>query len=460
MTTLAAPNIDSLKASVRGDILLPDSENYDEIRAIWNGMIDRRPSLIVRCTGLADVKACLAFAKEAELAVSVRGAGHNIAGTAIADDRLLIDLSALRSVSVNPDTQTVTAGPGATLGDIDHETKEFGLAVPMGINSTTGISGLALGGGIGWLTRKHGMTSDNLLSVQIVTASGEILEASETENADLFWALRGGGGNFGIVTRWTFRAYAVSMVTAGLVVFPAEERKSVLQKYREYAVTLPTSTPVWVVLRQAPPLPFLPEEVHGSDVLVLALCHNGDAAEGMAVVDTIKSFGNPVGVHAGEMPFAGWQQAFDPLLTPGARNYWKSHNFTELSDAFLDTMIEYASALPSPECEIFFGYIEGCCNSMSPDATAYSHRHTKWVVNMHGRWQDAGDDEFCIQWARDLFVATKPYAAPGVYINFLTGEETDRIKDGFGPNYDRLVEIKSKYDPDNIFNLNQNIKPV
>jgi FAD/FMN-containing dehydrogenase len=459
MKTLAQPDFDSLKASVRGEIVLPDSSNFDEIRAIWNAMIDRRPSLIVRCTGTADVKACLAFAKEAEMEISVRGAGHNIAGTAIADNRLLVDLSNLRAVSVNPAERTVTAGPGATLGDIDHETKEFGLAVPMGINSTTGVSGLALGGGIGWMTREHGMTSDNLIAVQIVTASGEVLEASESENADLFWALRGGGGNFGIVTRWTFRAHPMNMVTAGLVVFPAEERKSVLQRYREYVVTLPTTSPVWVVLRQAPPLPFLPEAVHGKDVLVLALCHNGDAASGQEIADTLKSFGNPVGVHAGEMPFAGWQQAFDPLLTPGARNYWKSHNFTELSDAFLDTMIEYASALPSPECEIFFGYIEGCCNAMEPSATAYSHRHTKWVVNMHGRWQDAGDDEFCIQWARDLFAASKPYAAPGVYINFMTGEETDRIKEGFGPNYDRLVGIKSKYDLENIFNLNQNIKP-
>lgn len=460
MTTLAQPNLDTLKASVRGEIVLPDSCNYDEVRAIWNGMINRRPSIIVRCTGVADVKACLAFAKESGMEISVRGAGHNIAGNSIADNRLLVDLSALRFVSVNPDNNTVTAGPGATLGDIDHETKEFGLAVPMGINSTTGISGLALGGGIGWMTRKHGMTSDNLLSVQIVTAKGDVLEASATENADLFWALRGGGGNFGIVTRWIFQAHPMSTVTAGLFVFPAEERKSVLQKYREYVVTLPETSPVWVVLRQAPPLPFLPEEAHGSDVLVLALCHNGDSSEGKKIADTIASFGNPVGVHAGEMPFAGWQQAFDPLLTPGARNYWKSHNFTELSDAFLDTMIESASALPSPECEIFFGYIEGCCNSVAPEATAYSHRHTKWVINMHGRWRESGDDEFCIQWARDLFAATKPFAAPGVYINFMTGEETDRVKDGFGVNFDRLLRVKAKYDPDNVFNLNQNIKPA
>ncbi|MDA0349337.1 MAG: FAD-binding oxidoreductase [Verrucomicrobia bacterium] len=459
MTTPTQPNFDTLKASVRGEIVFPDSSNFDEVRAIWNGMISRRPSVIVRCSGVADVKACLAFAKETGMEISVRGAGHNIAGTAIADNRLMVDLSALRAVSVNPDTNTVTAGPGTMLGDIDHETKEFGLAVPTGINSTTGISGLALGGGIGWMTRKHGMTSDNLLSVQIVTAGGDVLEASETENSDLFWALRGGGGNFGIVTRWTFQAHPMSMVTAGLIVFPAEERMTVLQKYREYAPTLPLGTAVWVVLRKAPPLPFLLEEVHGQDVLVLALCHNGDAAEGQGFVDTLKSFGNPVGVHAGEMPFAGWQQAFDPLLTEGARNYWKSHNFTDLSDPFLDTMIEYASALPHPECEIFFAHIEGVCGSMAPEATAYSHRHTKYVVNMHGRWREEGDDEFCIQWARDLFAATKPFAAPGVYINFMTSEETDRIKDGFGPNYDRLLAIKSKYDPDNVFNLNQNIVP-
>lgn len=460
MTTLETPSIDTLKAAVRGDIVLPESDNFDEVRAVWNDMINRRPSIIVRCTGVADVKACLAFAKEAGLQICIRGAGHNIAGNAIADNRLMIDLSAMRAVSVDPDTKTVTAAPGATLGDIDHETKEFGLAVPTGINSTTGISGLALGGGLGWLTRKYGMTSDSLLEVQLVTATGEVVTASKTENSDLFWALRGGGGNFGVVTRWKFQAYPVSMVFAGLVVFPAEERKSVLQQYREYVNTLPVSSNVWVVLRKAPPLPFLPESSHGKDVLVLAMFHDGDEADGNAIADTLKSFGNPIGTHYGMMPFAMWQQAFDPLLEPGARNYWKSHNMTELSDPFFDTMIEYASAAPHPETELFIGYLAGRSNEIDPTDTAYAHRHTKFVVNMHGRWRDPDDDEFCIQWARDLFGATKQYAASGVYINFLTEDETDRIKDGFGPNYDRLVEIKSKYDPDNCFNLNQNIKPA
>jgi FAD/FMN-containing dehydrogenase len=460
MNKLNSTSLDSFKSSIRGKIILPDSSNFDEVRAIWNAMIDRRPAIIVQCTGTADVKACLAFAKAENLAISIRGAGHNIAGNALRNDALLIDLSLLRSVTVDPAGMRVFAGPGATLGDIDHETKEFGLATPTGINSTTGISGLTLGGGIGWLTRRYGMTVDNVISAEIVTADGEVLTASETENTDLFWALRGGGGNFGIVTRWELRLHAVSNVFAGLVVFPEEERAAVLKHYKEYVPTLPLTTTVWCVMRMAPPLPFLPEEVHGKNVIILALCHTGEPEDGEDCLEKLKSFGNPHGVHAGEMPFASWQQAFDPLLTPGARNYWKSHNFTELAGEMTDLLVEYTTHMPHPETEVFIAHLEGHANTIAPDATAYSHRHTKFLANMHGRWQDAGDDEFCRQWARDLFEATKPYAAEGVYINFMSGDEAERVKDGYGPNMERLARIKSKFDPRNVFDRNQNIQPA
>jgi FAD/FMN-containing dehydrogenase len=453
-------SLESFRATVRGTVILPSDHNYDETRAIWNAMIDRKPAMMVQCTGIADIQATLAFARTENLPISIRGAGHNIAGNSLADGAVMIDLSTLRSVSVDPVAQRVFAGPGATLGDIDHETKEFGLAVPTGINSTTGISGLALGGGIGWLTRRFGMTVDNLISAQLVTAEGDVVIASATENPDLFWALRGGGGNFGIVTRWEFAAHPVSNVFAGLVVFPAAERASAIQHYKELVSTLPTTTSLWVVMRKAPPLPFLPAEVHGQDVIIMALCHTGEPADGEACLEKIKSFGNPHGVHAGVMPFASWQQAFDPLLTPGARNYWKSHDFTDLPQEMTDTLIDFASKVPHPESELFIAHLAGHANTISPDATAYGHRHTQFLVNVHGRWQDPVDDEPCRQWARDLFDATKPYAAEGVYINFMTGDEAARVEEGFGSNYERLAAIKSKFDPNNIFNLNQNIKPI
>ncbi|MEZ5326198.1 MAG: FAD-binding oxidoreductase [Verrucomicrobiales bacterium] len=460
MTSLSSTSLDSFKSSIRGEIVLPDSSNFDEVRAIWNAMIDRRPAIIVQCTGTADVKACLAFAKAEKLAISIRGAGHNIAGNALRNDALLIDLSLLRSVTVDPAGKRVFAGPGATLGDIDHETKEFGLATPTGINSTTGISGLTLGGGIGWLTRQYGMTVDNVLSAEIVTADGEVLIASEAENTDLFWALCGGGGNFGIVTRWELRLHPVNNVFAGLVVFPEEERTAVLKQYKQYVPSLPVTTSVWSVMRMAPPLPFLPQDVHGKNVIILAFCHTGDPADGEACLEKLKSFGNPHGVHAGVMPFAAWQQAFDPLLTPGARNYWKSHNFTELAGEMTDLLVEYTTNMPHPETEVFIAHLEGHANTIAPDATAYSHRHTRFLVNMHGRWRDADDDDVCRQWTCGLFEATKPYAADGVYINFMSEDETERVKEGFGPNMERLARIKTQYDPRNVFDRNQNIKPA
>ena len=460
MTTLSSSSLDTFKSTIRGSISLPDSANFDDVRSIWNAMIDRRPALIVQCTGVADVKACLAFAQAENLQLCIRGAGHNIAGNAVRDNALMIDLSLLRSVTVDPVARRVFAGPGATLADIDHETKEYGLAAPTGINSTTGISGLILGGGLGWLTRRYGMTVDNVISAEVVTANGEVVIASENQNPDLFWALRGGGGNFGIVTRWELALHPVANVFAGLVVFPAEQRTTALQCYKALTPTLPVETSVWVVMRKAPPLPFLPEAIHSTDVLVLAFCHTGKTAAGEACLEALKAFGTPAGVHAGVMPFAAWQQAFDPLLTPGARNYWKSHNFTELSDELTDTLLEHTLRVPHPETEVFIAHLEGHANTIAPDATAYSHRHIKYLVNMHGRWRDAGDDATCRQWTRDLFEATKPFATEGVYINFMSADEVDRVKEGFGPNYDRLSRIKAHYDPSNRFDLNQNIRPA
>jgi FAD/FMN-containing dehydrogenase len=351
--------------------------------------------------------------------------------------------------------------PGATLGDFDHEAQAFGLATSLGINSTTGIAGLTLGGGFGWLTRKHGLTIDNLLSAEIVTASGERVNASAEENADLFWAISGGGGNFGIVTQFVFRLHPVGPeVLTGLIVYPLDQARSVLTKYRSYVDKIPDELCVWAVLRKAPPLPFLPPEVHGREAVVFAFMHSGAIEEGRRLIEPVRQFGESYGEHIGPTPYTGWQQGFDPLLTPGARNYWKSHNFAELQDGVIDTVIEYAGRLPTPQCEIFIPLLGGEANRVEPNATAYNHRDVKFVLNVHGRWGDPEQDSECISWARDLFNATRPYAMGGVYVNFMTEEESDRIDAAYGSNYERLAQVKKKYDPGNLFRLNQNIKPA
>jgi len=366
----------------------------------------------------------------------------------------------MKNVRVDAEEKRAYVDPGATLADLDEATQRHGLATPVGINSTTGIAGLTLGGGFGWLTRKHGLTIDNLVSADLVTANGRKLKANEKDNADLFWALRGGGGNFGVVTAFEFALHPVGReILAGLIVFPFAQAKQVLAQYREFAYSAPEEISVWVVLRQAPPLPFLPQNVHGKEVVVLPIFYCGAIAQGQKFIERLRSFGDAHGEHIGAQPYTEWQKAFDPLLTRGARNYWKSHNFTELSDGALAAIIEYAGRLPSPQCEIFVGHIAGAANHVAPDAMAYAHRDAKFVLNVHGRWDSAAQDTNCIGWARDFFAASAPYASAGAYVNFMTAEESDRVAAAYGSNYDRLVQIKKRYDPENVFHLNQNIKP-
>ena len=459
MKTQSNKMIEKLKGKVKGRIVLPDDPNYNKVREIWNAMIDRRPAVIVQCAAADDVLHTISYARENGLELSIRGGGHNIAGSALCDNGVLIDLSNMKSISVDAQKRCAYVEPGATLGDFDKAVQAHGLATPTGINSTTGIAGLTLGGGFGWLTRKYGMSIDNLVSADMVTADGRKMHVSEDENADLFWAIRGGGGNFGVVTRFEFALYPVGPeILAGLLVFPLSQAKQVLQKYREFVKSAPVELNIWAVLRKAPPLPFLPENVHGKEVIVLAVFYAGDTKEGEKLIDPLRGFGDPYGEHIGAMPYAQWQQAFDPLLTPGARNYWKSHNFTQLSDDALDSIIEFAGKLPSPQCEIFVGLIAGIANRVPSDAMAYGHRDAKFVLNVHGRWDEAAQDKNCIAWARAFFEASKPYASAGAYVNFMTGDESDRVAAAYGENYSRLKEIKKKYDPENIFHNNQNIK--
>jgi FAD/FMN-containing dehydrogenase len=460
MTPLASTAGKELKGMIKGRVMVSDDPGYEEARQIWNAMIDRRPAIIVQCADAYDVKTAIAFARRNKLEISIRGAGHNIAGNALCNDGLTIDFSKMKNVRVDAGKRRAYVEPGATLANLDEATQAHGLATPVGINSTTGIAGLTLGGGFGWLTRKYGMTIDNLVSVDVITAEGRKIRASETDNADLFWAIRGGGGNFGVVTQFEFQLFPVGPeIFAGLIVFPFSQAKQILNKYRQFVSSAPEELNVWVVLRKAPPLPFLPEDVHGKEVVVLPIFYAGAVAEAEKLIAPVRAFGEAHGEHLGTQPYVAWQKAFDPLLTPGARNYWKSHNFTELADGALDSIIEFAGKLPSPQCEIFIGLIAGAPNRIAPDVMAYGHRDAKFVLNVHGRWDEAKDDQKCMSWAREFFKASAPYASAGAYVNFMTAEEGDRIVAAYGSNYDRLVQSKKRYDPDNIFHLNQNIKP-
>jgi FAD/FMN-containing dehydrogenase len=457
---LGSETLDALRQTLRGNLCLAQEAGYDEARTIWNAMIDRHPGAVVRCRGAADIIRAVRFAREHGLLLAVRGGGHNIAGNAVCEGGLLIDLSPMRSVRIDPARRTARVEPGATLGEFDKEAQAFGLATPLGINSTTGVAGLTLGGGFGWLSRKFGLAADNLISVDVVTAEGELVQASATENSDLFWALRGGGGNFGVVSSFEFRLHPVGpMVLSGLIVHPFAPAKELLAGYRQAASKAPDELTVWVVLRQAPPLPFLPTEVHGKEILVFAVCYTGDEADGKRELEPLRALGEPIADVIGMQPYAAWQTAFDPLLTPGAYNYWKSHNFMELSDGLLDTLAGHAARLPTAECEIFIGQLGGTTSRVAVDATAYPHRNANFVMNVHTRWREPADERRSIEWARQLFAETAPHATGGVYVNFMPEDEIDRVSSAYGANYARLAALKAKYDPGNLFRLNQNVQP-
>ena len=443
-----------------GDVVTPHSPNYDEARAIWNGMIDRRPALIVRCRTASDVARSVRFARDRDLVLAVRGGGHNIAGNAMVDGGLVIDLSPMKSVVMDPERRVARVEPGVTLGEFDRKAQEHGLATPTGINSTTGIAGLTLGGGFGWLTRKYGLTIDSLISADVVTAEGLLITASERENADLFWAIRGGGGNFGVVTSFEFRLHPVGpQVLAGLIVHPFDGAGETLRRYRDVVNGAPDELTAWVVLRKAPPLPFLAPSVHGREVMVIAALYAGDPAEGARAFAPLRAIGRPHADVIAPQPYTGFQSAFDPLLAPGARNYWKSHNFAALSDGLIDTMVDAARGLPGFGCEIFLTQMGGKAKRIPLGSTAYAQRDIDFSMNVHARWTDAAQDRECIAWARDVYAATAPFATGGVYVNFMTGDETERVGAAYGINYDRIRAVKRKYDPTNLFRMNQNIRP-
>jgi FAD/FMN-containing dehydrogenase len=459
--SLPGETVEELRGALRGRLLAPSSPGYDEARAIWNAMIDRRPALIARCADAEDVATAVRFAREHSLLISIRGGGHNIAGNAVSDNGFMIDLSAMRSVQVDATRRIARVDAGATLADVDRAAQEHGLATPLGINSTTGVAGLTLGGGFGWLSRRFGLSSDNLLAADVVTAKGERIHVSANENADLFWGLRGGGGNFGVVTSFEFALHPVGpTVLAGLIVHPLADAKDVLRFYREFAPSAPEELAVWAVMRKAPPLPFLPAEWHGKEILVLAACYSGDVATGERVLEPLRKFGRPIADVIGPQPFAAWQTILDPLLTPGMRNYWKSHDFLEVSDGLIDVLVDFAGKLPDAHTEIAFAQLGGAISRRANSETAYARRDAQYLMNVHGRWADAASDNAVVGWARALFAAAAPFSTGSVYVNFLASDDEARVRAAYGSNYDRLVALKNRYDPTNLFRVNQNIQPT
>lgn len=452
--------IGALRSALRGSVLLPGEPGYDMARSIWNAMIDRHPEMIVQALGAADVMQTVDFAREHGIALAIRGGGHNIAGNAVCERGIMLDLSRMRSVCVDPAARRARVEGGALLSDVDKETQAFGLTVPMGINSTTGIAGLTLGGGFGWTSRKFGLTIDNLLSVDLVTAGGTLRHADAQQVPDLFWAVRGGGGNFGVVTSFEFELRPLGpQVTAGLLLHPLEGAAALIREYRRLTAEARDELTVWLVLRKAPPAPFVPTEWHDKEILIIALCYAGPVKDGEAAAAPFRALGKPIADLVSPHPFVCWQASFDPLLTPGARNYWKSHDFKQLSDRAIDVLVDSVRRLPSSECEVFVGHLGGQINRVASDATAFARRDVEFIVNVHTRWRDAAQDPACIGWARDLFQALAPHAMGSVYVNFMPADETDRVGGAFGSNYARLVEVKRRYDPQNLFRLNQNIAP-
>jgi FAD/FMN-containing dehydrogenase len=461
--TLAPAAVEELRTRVRGPVITPEDPAYDEARSIWNGMIDKRPAAIARCTGAADIIDSLNFAREAGLPLSIRAGGHNIGGTALCDDGVVIDLSQLKGIHLDLDNETVRVQPGVLLGDIDRETQAFGRVVPSGFVSQTGLSGLTLGGGFGWLTRKWGLTSDHLISADVVTASGDLVRASEDENADLFWGLRGGGGNFGIVASYEYQVRKLGpTVIAGLVAHPMDNASEVVSFFREFSAAAPDELTCVLLMRIAPPAPFLPESIHGKPIAALVVCYAGSVEDGERVVKPLKEFGSPVADTIQPKPFTVHQSALDATQPPGRYYYWKSDYLPGVSDAAQDTLLQHTAEFPSPESAAIVFQLGGAAARIDDDVSAAAHRDAAYVLNVASSCIDSARIDACKDWARGLWSAMRPHSTGGVYVNFLTEDEgDDRTLEAYGKEkYDRLAALKLKYDPTNLFRVNRNIAPA
>ena len=444
----------------RGELLVPGDDGYEHARWTWNAMHDKRPALIARCAGVADVMAAVDYARESDLLVSVRGGGHSIPGHSTCDDGLVLDLSRMKSVRVDPVAKTARAEGGVNWGTYDHETQAFGLASTGGQVSTTGIAGLTLGGGIGWLMRKQGLACDNLISADVVTAQGELVTASAEQNEELFWGLRGGGGNFGVVTSFEYRVHEVGLVFGGAVMHPADRADEVLGFFREYCAAAPDEVTPYALLVTAPPAPFVPPELVGSPVVVLAGCYTGPLDEGERVLKPLREFGSPPIDLVQPLPYTALQSMFDETGPAGHSYYLKGDYVPDISDELIATLMGQAAAMPGPHCEIHLGQMGGAAGRVGENDTAFSHRDAAFVFIGLAHWLEPSEQDGHLAWVRGLGDAVRPHSV-GTYVNFLGDEGDERIRFAYGSEekYSRLVELKRTWDPQNVFCLNQNIRP-
>jgi FAD/FMN-containing dehydrogenase len=451
----------NLARDFRGELIRPGDTRYDAARAIWNGAIDRHPALVARCTGAGDVRAAVRFARERDLLVAVRGGGHNVAGTAVCDGGLVLDLSPMKGLWVDPARRTSRAQGGLLWGEFDRETQAFGLAAPGGIISHTGIAGLTLGGGLGWLMRRHGLAADNVLSADVVTADGDLVHASAEQHDDLFWGLRGGGGNFGVVTSFEFRLHPVGpTILAGILLHPAAKARDVLSFYRDFIETAPDELTTIVVLRMAPFAPFLPPSLHGQPVVVIGVCYAGSVDDGERTVAPLRRFGEPLVDLIRPTQYVSHQAFFDATAPHGLGYYWKSEYVPSLSDALIDTLAEQAWGAATPESYTIIFHMGGAVGRQDPEGSAFEDRRAAHAVNIDAVWSEPARASACIAWARSLWEAVRPYSTGRVYVNFLGEEGQDRVRAAYGDDkYERLRVLKRKYDPTNLFRMNQNIRP-
>jgi FAD/FMN-containing dehydrogenase len=455
LVVLDDATVTAFQASLRGELLRPGDGSYDAARRVWNGMIDRRPALIARCAGASDVVRAVDFARTNGLPVAVRGGGHNVSGSGVCDGGLVIDLTPMKGIRVDPVARTARVDAGVTWGELDHETQAFGLATTGGTVSTTGIAGLTLGGGFGWLMRKHGLTCDNLVSADAVTADGRLLRGSEEEHADLFWGLRGGGGNFGVVTSFEYRLHEVGpTLLAGPLFHPLAAARDLLRFYRDFAPTAPDALGCMAALLTSP---------DGVPLAGLVPAFAGPIAEGETAMRPLRAFGSPVADHVGPIPYRTLQMLFDPAFPAGRRNYWKSSFLRGLDDAAIDALVDHVAKVPSPHSGVAIEQFGGAVGRVEVDATAFAHRSASFNLIIFAAWDDPAQDDANIGWARELWAAMRPFAADGVYVNYLgdvRDEGEDRVRAAYGAQYDRLAALKAKYDPTNLFRVNQNITPV
>ncbi len=460
-TILGEGTVQELRESVRGEVITPADTGYDAARAVWNGMIDKRPALIVRCSGVADVVAAVQFARSQDLDIAVRGGGHSLPGFSTSDGGIVIDLSPMKGIRVDPDAMRVVAQAGVTWRELDHETQAFGLAVTGGLISSTGIAGFALGGGIGWLMRKYGLTADNLVAADVVTADGRLVHASAGENSELFWGLRGGGGNFGIVTSFEFQVHRVGpTILAGPIFFPGDQAVQILRGYRAYTASLPDEMTTLLNLTTAPPVPFLPAEVHGTKVVAVIGVYAGRPEDGRDLAAGLRSLGTPIADLLGPMPYTTLQSLLDPLYGPGARNYFKAAYLDGLPEPAIDTLVGFHGPSISPSSEIHIHHMGGAVARVPDDATAFGTRSAPYLLNIVARWSDPGTDAAQVAWARDLHAAMEPFSTGGTYVNFVSAGD-DSVTDAYGARkYDRLARLKEAWDPTNALRQNQNIRPA